>query len=131
LYCRRKRRKKEYLRIERSSLNSVDKEKARGELAAVVLGRCHEEKIERRKEYLKELVVLLALAWGEEMMTEGIEVFLLDRLDGKLTEELNRKMFDTKLLSSLNFLGVKGFFDIKLLSSFSFAELSNLENITE
>jgi hypothetical protein len=126
-----KEEREEYLRVERSSLNSIDKEEAGGELVAVVLGRCHEEKIEEGEEYLKELVVLLVLAWGEGMMTEDVEVFLLDGLDGELTEELNRKMFDTKLLSGLNFSGVKGFFDIKPLSGFSFAELSNSGNVTE
>jgi hypothetical protein len=65
------------------------------------------------------------------MMTEGVEVFLLDELDGKLIEELNEEIFDTKLFSNLNFLGTKGFFDIKPLSDYSFAELLNLGNVTE
>jgi hypothetical protein len=33
----------EYLRVERSFLNSIDKEKARKELVTVVLGKCHKK----------------------------------------------------------------------------------------
>jgi hypothetical protein len=51
-----------YLRVEKSSLNFVDEREVGGELVAVVLGECYDEKIEERKEYLKELVVLLILA---------------------------------------------------------------------
>jgi hypothetical protein len=57
-----KEEKEEYLRVERNSLNSTDEEEAKRELVVVMLGRCHEEKIEGREEYLKELVVLLTLA---------------------------------------------------------------------
>jgi hypothetical protein len=56
LYCKR-RREKEYLRVERSFLNSVDKENIEEELTAIVLGECHDEKIEEKKEYIRGLKV--------------------------------------------------------------------------
>jgi hypothetical protein len=102
------------LRVDRSSLSSIDKRKAREELVAMVLEGCYNEKIEEKKEYLKELVVLLVLAWREEMKIEDVELFLLDRLNEKLIEELKKKLFDTKPLNS-----------------FSFSKLSNLANDIE
>jgi hypothetical protein len=121
----------EYLRVEKSFLNSTDEGEAGGKLTVVVLGKCHEKKNRREKRIPKRANSVTSLSLRRGIMTEGVEVFLLDELDGELIGELNRKMFNTKLLSSLNFSGVKGFFDIKLLSRFSFAELLNLGNITE
>jgi hypothetical protein len=126
-----KKREKEYLRVEKSSLNSADEGKTGKELVAVMLRECHDEKIEEREEYLRELVVLLVLAWREKMKTEGVKLFLLDRLNKKLTKELNRKLFNTKLLNNSNFSDTKGFFDIKPLNSFSFSKLLNSGNNTE
>jgi hypothetical protein len=57
-----KEEEEEYLRVEKSSLNSVDKGEVGGDLAAIVLRECYNEKIEEREEYLRGLVVLLVLA---------------------------------------------------------------------
>jgi hypothetical protein len=57
------------------------------------------------------------------MNIEGVELFLLDRLNEKLTKELKVELFDTKLLSNSNFSSAKGFFDIK--------SLSRIQNIVE
>jgi hypothetical protein len=91
-----------------------------------VLEGCYDEKIEERKEYLTGLMVVLVLACREEIKTDGVKIFL-----SRLNRKLNRELFDTKPLSSSDFLKTKEFFDVKPLSSFSFPKLLKLGNNTE
>jgi hypothetical protein len=76
-------------------------------------------------------MVVLVSTRGKKMKTESVKLFLLSRLDGKLNKELIRELFNTKLLNSSDFSGIKGFFDIKLLSGLSFPELLNSRNDIE